>query len=284
MKDIRARTSPWQDEWFLPILRSMQSQFTTCRRFYCPNGSSDKSRKSQDNPYGEEPNISGSHCLISWPQVTLPKQSGGLGIMDIELQNKVLPKWIRLQDYDHDWAKTLASIDLIIDNDSAARTDNSSFFVQDLTTLLPIHRAATQKQQDGTIIPLWNTTFLVHSIYKICNNPGVTLNHFAEIWNLKVPNKIKCFLWLLLHNRLNTADNLQKKGWPAIPHCILCSAQEKETEPHLFQECHFTRYLLHKITGGTHTTQPALLSAWQQAHSSNRQRPWASTMWEIWKE
>jgi zinc-binding in reverse transcriptase len=63
-------------------------------------------------------------------------------------------------------------------------------------------------------------------------------------------------LWLLLHNRSNTTDNLQNKGWPANPECVLCSSQQPETELHLFQECRFTANLLHRITGGA--LQPSM--------------------------
>jgi hypothetical protein len=37
----------------------------------------------------------GGHCLVTWQKLTTPKINGGLGIIDIELQNKaLLLKWI----------------------------------------------------------------------------------------------------------------------------------------------------------------------------------------------
>jgi Reverse transcriptase (RNA-dependent DNA polymerase) len=145
---------------------------------------------------GTKDTYSGGHCLISWPQVTKPKQNGGR-LMDLQLQNKcLLLKWIWLRDYDPDflWTKTLASLDITIDNESPHPLTSGSFFIKDLATILPIHRAASRKQQDGTITTVWCPNFLVQAIYKICNNPGVIRVQFAEIWNLRIPNKIKCFL------------------------------------------------------------------------------------------
>jgi hypothetical protein len=39
---------------------------------------------------GTKETYSGGHCLVAWPKVALPKINGGLGIIDIELQNKAL--------------------------------------------------------------------------------------------------------------------------------------------------------------------------------------------------
>jgi zinc-binding in reverse transcriptase len=130
----------------------------------------------------------------------------------------------------------------------------------------------------------WDSNFSVQSIYKTCNNPRITLLHFIELWNLPIPHKIKCFLWLLLHNRLNTTENLRKKGWPAIENCALCLARLEESAQHLFLDCSYTRIILHRMQGHTPSGIDSLLSAWQLAQRDNRLRSWASTTWEIWKE
>jgi zinc-binding in reverse transcriptase len=48
------------------------------------------------------------------------------------------------------------------------------------------------------------------------------------------------FVWLLLHNKLNTVQNLVKKGWPAMQRCALCLQRLLETVDHLFSTCAFT--------------------------------------------
>jgi zinc-binding in reverse transcriptase len=236
---------------------------------------------------GTKDTYSGGHCLISWPQVTKPKHCGGLDIIDLQLQNEcLLLKWVWLRDHDQDcpWSRTVATLGIAIDNATTNPSSSGSYFIQHLATLLPLHRAASRQQPNGTIATVWCASFSVKAIYTICNNPGVTKLQFVEMWNLRVPNKIKCFLWLLLHSRLHTTDNLQKKGWLTIDHCVLCTAQQIETMQHLFQGCSLTSDIMSRIVGQAPIGSTSLLDAWQQAQNSNRPRAWASAAWEIWKE
>ena len=43
------------------------------------------------------------------------------------------------------------------------------------------------------------------------------------IWKAKAKNKCKIHAWILLHDKILTADNLQKRGWPHQEHCALCN-------------------------------------------------------------
>uniref|UniRef100_A0A8R7QGE3 Reverse transcriptase zinc-binding domain-containing protein n=1 Tax=Triticum urartu TaxID=4572 RepID=A0A8R7QGE3_TRIUA len=48
--------------------------------------------------------------------------------------------------------------------------------------------------------------------------------HFAchkLIWKSKAPPKCKLFMWLVVHRRCLTADNLETKGWPSNGNCPL---------------------------------------------------------------
>jgi hypothetical protein len=47
------------------------------------------------------------------------------------------------------------------------------------------------------------------------------------------------FAWTMLHNRILTTDNLQKRGWPCSPICCLCNLSQ-ETMPHLGKDCPFS--------------------------------------------
>jgi hypothetical protein len=47
------------------------------------------------------------------------------------------------------------------------------------------------------------------------------------------------FAWLVLHNRVLTADNMIIKNWPCNPICSLCSCLH-ETTSHILTECNFT--------------------------------------------
>jgi hypothetical protein len=48
---------------------------------------------------GEEPNkVSGGHCLVNWPMVCMPKELGGLGILDLEGSARALHlRWVVVQ-------------------------------------------------------------------------------------------------------------------------------------------------------------------------------------------
>jgi zinc-binding in reverse transcriptase len=84
--------------------------------------------------------------------------------------------------------------------------------MRDLTTLNTYYNASVHHQQDGTPNWRWSAMFTVQSVYKMYNNPGIIQIELSCLWDLKAPNKIKVFLWLLLQDRLNIIDNLQKKG------------------------------------------------------------------------
>jgi len=48
-------------------------------------------------------------------------------------------------------------------------------------------------------------------------NPGCVDQTMVDMWKTKLPLKIQIFLWMLWHDRLQTADQLRKKelGWAA---------------------------------------------------------------------
>lgn len=68
-------------------------------------------------------------------------------------------------------------------------------------------------------------------------------NSINWIWKSKCAMKIKVFGWLLLIDRLNTYDMLDRRH--CAPHnaaltCVLCSANARETTLHLFFQCPFS--------------------------------------------
>jgi hypothetical protein len=71
--------------------------------------------------------------------------------------------------------------------------------------------------------------------YAIINFKGVTLMYIPPVWGIRIPPKIKLFLWLLAHNKLATIDNLNRKGMHKPEECMFC--KENESIAHLFFEC-----------------------------------------------
>ena len=73
------------------------------------------------------------------------------------------------------------------------------------------------------------------------------LDHLPEssfvhqiLWKLNIPEKIRCFIWLLLKNKVLTWDQLNKRGIQGPSYCFLCKKGD-ETAQHLFLDCLFTK-------------------------------------------
>jgi hypothetical protein len=61
------------------------------------------------------------------------------------------------------------------------------------------------------------------------------------LWKLKIPLKIKKFMWFLSNKVLLTKDNLAKRNWVGCAKCCFCG--EQESIEHLFISCPFARLL-----------------------------------------
>jgi hypothetical protein len=67
---------------------------------------------------------------------------------------------------------------------------------------------------------------------------GTNLNEI--IWSAWASPKCKFFSWLVVQDRIWTADRLQARGWMHNPACVLCRRIPK-TGMHLFSKCRVTR-------------------------------------------
>jgi hypothetical protein len=65
---------------------------------------------------------------------------------------------------------------------------------------------------------------------------------FKCLWKSSCTMRIKCFIRLLLSDRLNTRDLLQHRHWTVTEdkHCELCPFHLYEDRIHLFFECNFS--------------------------------------------
>ena len=63
-------------------------------------------------------------------------------------------------------------------------------------------------QNDGSITAKLIHDCIIHSSLHPTASPLLTL-----IWSCNFPMKIRCFIWLTLHNKVLSWDNLQKRGW-----------------------------------------------------------------------
>jgi hypothetical protein len=106
---------------------------------------------------------------------------------------------------------------------------------------------------------IWSRTadgdFSVGSAYQLF---FIGSTHFAcakPIWKSKAPMKCKFFMWLAVHRRCLTADNLQRRGWPHTPLCALCQIEDEDCT-HLFVHCRFTQQIWHNFRTWTKADFP----------------------------
>lgn len=78
----------------------------------------------------------------------------------------------------------------------------------------------------------------VKSMYQALIHSDVPIDS-NNLWKLKVPLKIKIFLWFSLQGVILTKDNMLKRNWKGNSKCVFC--HEDETIAHLFFHCRVSR-------------------------------------------
>jgi hypothetical protein len=73
----------------------------------------------------------------------------------------------------------------------------------------------------------------------ITNGHTVFLHKY--IWMIKVPLKIKIFMWFLYKKVILTKDNLAKQKWNGCKKCVFYDSEESIN--HLFFTCPFARLI-----------------------------------------
>lgn len=110
------------------------------------------------------------------------------------------------------------------------------------------HRANLTIPDDA----IWKGTeqgeFTVQSAYYNLKNVPTINSPVHKIWKLKAPPRFKIFAWMLIHNKVLTAENLKKRGYNLAGICYMCRQQD-ETIQHLFNRCTHT---IHIYTGALH--------------------------------
>ena len=68
------------------------------------------------------------------------------------------------------------------------------------------------------------------------NFSGAICRFASILWNLSIPLKIRCFLWLCWKHKLNTRDAIGKKLGKFLDGCAICDTSP-ETIDHLYSFC-----------------------------------------------
>jgi mannosylglycoprotein endo-beta-mannosidase len=141
--------------------------------------------------------------------------------------------------------------------------------------------------------------YTAKSAYLMQFTGAIDTDFCTSIWRCWAPGKCKFFMWTAAHNRILTADVLQRRGWENNYFCQLCF-RNLETPWHLLTECSWTRKVWAALAARTKlpSLQPsswaevATLPDWLQfcrINSSIDKRKGAQSLillatWEIWRE
>ena len=79
-----------------------------------------------------------------------------------------------------------------------------------------------------------NGIFSVKSMYLDLIDSG-PLSRSLHIWKIKVPLRIKIFMWFVHKGVILTKDNLLKRNWIGNSRCCFCG--QNESIKHLFLRC-----------------------------------------------
>ena len=108
------------------------------------------------------------------------------------------------------------------------------------------------------------------------------------IWNLRIPLKIKLFMWYLINNIALTKDNLAKKQWKGSLKCDACILDE--SIQHLFFDCSIARCVWRCVHVSFNIPPPRsiqhLFGQWMQGVDKNfKNKIWFGACilcWSIW--
>jgi hypothetical protein len=142
-----------------------------------------------------------------------------------------------------------------------------------------------------------NGNYSSHSAYEMQFHGSHTDYEWHRVWSAKVQTKCKLFVWLLLQNRLWTADRLNNHGRQTNTICRLCHTHA-ETALHMMASCPFARSIWQGLQAwlGTGLRAPPAqhyrrLKNWWSRMTKARLRRTPErtqkiiyTAWNIWKE
>lgn len=131
--------------------------------------------------------------------------------------------------------------------------------------------------------------FSTKSLYNRISCEGVKVP-YRFLWKIKIPHKIKIFLWLIIKNRILSKENLIKRSWFGVSDCVFCGLFE--STKHLFFECSVARFIWRLIQIAlylptTPTDVEHLTGVWLRNFDKGYRKSivvgCGAVLWAIWK-
>ena len=68
--------------------------------------------------------------------------------------------------------------------------------------------------------------YSARSLYRWMTSGGMIDRHMLLIWKSNIPLKVKIFMWMASHDRIQCAVQLKKKKWSGVEECFTCGKLE----------------------------------------------------------
>jgi hypothetical protein len=110
------------------------------------------------------------------------------------------------------------------------------------------------------------------------------------MWRVKLPLRVKTFLWLLLKKSILTRDVLLRRGGKCTTNCLFCG--QNESIDHLFFACPLARYIWNVVSCATgfncqFASASHCFNVWLKGFPVGRRKILAvgvaAVIWAIWK-
>ncbi|WVZ50605.1 hypothetical protein U9M48_001845, partial [Paspalum notatum var. saurae] len=184
---------------------------------------------------------------ISWPILCQPNEQGGLGVQNLDIQNKcLLSKWLFKLCNEDAKQKKAKGLTLLEKSNGSKKPILQSRTITRLSRRLP-KLFTIVRSKHATVVEVLRT-----NPYNVSFRRALTGNKFNEWHNLvariasvNLQEGRDQFVWGFAKGVILTKDNLAKRNRKGRTNCEFCSKQE--TIQHLFFECHYAKFLWRAI-------------------------------------
>ena len=113
---------------------------------------------------------------------------------------------------------------------------------------------------------------------------------YKFMWKIKIPLRVKTFIWLVLKKSILTGDVLLKRGGVCEKSCLFCG--QDESIDHLFFRCPLARYVWNTVSVAVGVNCQAVdtqscLTGWLDSFGKKMKKKMAvgvaAVLWGIWK-
>ena len=197
------------------------------------------------------------------------------------------------------WAQTILKLYGSTTLNQLSRAPHCSSFLKTVLELSTFYSISVIPQTTtSTATWRWTTqgAFTTSSAYARLHDRGFVDKINLALWSIKIPTKIKVFIWVAMRDSLLTQQILRERGCNVEPGCHLCNDRNVETSEHLLFSCTYAVCFWSELLSGWYAmlggsqTHPGW-SLWWSTRSNTQARLrnlwdaiWAAGCWALWKE